>query len=119
MAVDHREHELPPHNEFLGIEIQEITGKRENTIRYYCDGFFYHSDSRNHLILRCSRRSTLWCPGLIKLNEDGDIEEMVPHDGYLRDDLLVQKELFRQEVFRRCRTTFETYTNIFNSVSQE
>lgn len=77
MAEDYCDNVIPPPNQFHGIEIREFSGKRDNTKRYYRAGFFYHSDSRNPYIFRCSRRSTILCPGLIKLDEDGAIQEMI------------------------------------------
>lgn len=109
-----------PHlDQLQRLEIQELSGKRDGTFRYYYVGNLYHADSRNPYILRCSRRSTIYCPGSLIFNDNGEIETIIQHDGQIQDDMLVQKALFKEVIFRKCQTTFDTYTDIFNQTSRE
>lgn len=98
-----------------------LPGIRDDSRKYYQNGFIYYADTRDNRTLRCALRyrTQPHCPGRIKLNaEDDGIREERAHIDHMPDFLLVEKEEFKTELYTRARTSFDDFIEIFNSVSR-
>lgn len=82
--------------------------------RYYSEGFLYRKQNKAPYILYCLQRFTnVHCLGTIYLYPDGTLKEFIIHEGHLKENI---KEIFFQELIRRCKWTNDNLLKVFNDV---
>ncbi|KAJ8669219.1 hypothetical protein QAD02_000478 [Eretmocerus hayati] len=103
------------------LHIIKRPDRRANTLKYHCNGFLFHADPRNPNILRCVYRSGrgINCPGMLHVTRDNVLIRAQDHVGHLANEDAYQIELFKDECYRLCRETFDTFSVIFENVARQ
>lgn len=112
--------DLSDEKSFLVLKMLAVPGKRRYSKRFIVEGYVYHKDSRNELLLRCATRSSTEYPGLVELNNERNcIVRRQAYHGHPPDNELVHKENLRGLRITRARTTHTDFVQIFDEACEE
>lgn len=98
--------------------MEEISGKKSDTIIYIYEDYTYNKDSRNMNILRCNTRRSSKCPGTVKIDKDGKIHLVQVHN-HSKEPLKLLQFTMKQQMLQQCRDTSLPLKEIFDSVCRK
>lgn len=105
--VDKDDEDIPRRGKGIGL----------HTIVFYHQGYTYHQDSRNPLILRCGKRQRLKCDKKLYLFESGGVEEECGLHYCNPDPHFERKKVFKARLRELCLTSFQTGLTIYQSLT--
>lgn len=98
--------------------MQEIRGRRGNTVRYIHEGFEYHIDTTSPHLFRCATRSSTGCRGAAEVC--GRLRDRVnvytKHQGHDPNPTIIEEENMRFEMLDRAVETNAPPKEIFDAV---
>ncbi|XP_031776775.1 uncharacterized protein LOC116415759 isoform X1 [Nasonia vitripennis] len=99
-----------------------LRGKQSNTAKYYFDGHIYYHDGRgSSTIFRCKEKNCSGCVARVYVEHFNNLDhpEVVYEHNHDRDDNVLLKEDFKEELEMLARTTFDDVRDIFDTVRRK